>query len=80
MVLWAARYAASGGRGSARIGVALVPGLERLSWDVAVRKLNALGEAARIAALPPGEELADSLDPRAIDIRSAALGRHERRT
>ncbi|HZM71826.1 MAG TPA: hypothetical protein VFC71_00480 [Candidatus Polarisedimenticolia bacterium] len=79
MVLWAARYAASGGRGSARIGVALVPGLERLPWDVAVRKLNALGNAARIAALPPGEELAASLDPRAIDIRSAALGRHERR-
>ena len=79
MVLWAARYAASGGRGSARIGVALAPGLELLPWVVAVRKLNALGNAARVAALPPGDELADSLDPRAIDIRSAALGRHERR-
>ena len=79
MVLWAARYAASGSRGSARIGVALVPGLERLSWDVAVRKLNALGEAARIAALPPGDELADAVDPRSIDIRTAAMGRRPRR-
>ena len=80
VILFAARYAASTqGRGSARIGLAVAPGLEKLPWDVAVRKLNAIGNAARIAGLPPGDELAQSLDPRAIDIRSAALGRRERR-
>lgn len=80
VMLFAARYAASTqGRGSARIGLAVAPGLENVDWDVAVRKMNAIGNAARIAALPPGDELAESLDPRAIDIRSAGLGRRERR-
>ena len=80
VLLFAARYAASTqGRGSARVGLALAPGLEGLTWDVAVRKMGRLGAAARIAGLSPGDELAGSLDPRAIDIRSAALGRRERR-
>ncbi|MCI0343988.1 MAG: hypothetical protein L0221_00910 [Chloroflexi bacterium] len=80
LVLYAARYAAATqARGPARVGVALVPGLNRLPWDVAVRKLNALGRAARIAALPPGDELASALDPRAIDLRTAALGRRRKR-
>lgn len=80
LVLYAARYAAATqGRGLARVGVALVPGLDRLPWDVAVRKMNALGRAGRIAALPPGDELADAVDPRSIDIRTAAMGRRRKR-
>jgi methionine synthase II (cobalamin-independent) len=80
VILFAARYAASTqARGSDRIGLAISPGLENLPWDVALRKLNAIGRAARIAALPPGDELAEALDPRALDIRSAALGRREPR-
>jgi len=76
LLLFAARYAASTrGRGLARVGLAVVPGLESLPWPVAIRKLERLARAARIAALPPGHELADAIDPRAIDIRSAALGR-----
>jgi hypothetical protein len=44
--------------------------------DVATAKLAALAEAARKAALPD-DELVRQLDPRAIDARSAALGRAE---
>jgi len=80
LILYAARYAASTqARGPARVGVALVPGLDQLPWDIAVRKMNALGHAARVAALPPGDELADAVDPRSIDIRTAALGRRRKR-
>jgi methionine synthase II (cobalamin-independent) len=80
LLLWAARYAAStAGRGQLRVGLATAGDLSGLDWGTAVRKLERLGEAARIAALPPGEELARSLDPRAIDSRSAALGRYSRR-
>ena len=74
--VWAAHYAAStGGRGLARVGLGTAGGLTRLPWPVAEAKLRRLGEAARIAGLPPGEQ-ADALDPRAVDIRTAALGRH----
>jgi methionine synthase II (cobalamin-independent) len=75
ILLWAAQYAASTrGRGFARVGLATSSSLERLPWDVAVRKLRTLGEAARLAELPV-EERRRRLDPRAVDIRSAALGR-----
>jgi methionine synthase II (cobalamin-independent) len=74
--VWAAHYAAStGGRGLARVGLGTAGGLARLSWPAAVTKLRRLGEAARIAGLPPADQ-AGALDPRALDIRTAALGRH----
>lgn len=73
--VWAAHYAAStGGRGLARVGLGTAGGLGRLSWSVAEKKLRSLGEAARIAGLPAGEQVA-VLDPRALDIRTAAMGR-----
>jgi methionine synthase II (cobalamin-independent) len=76
VMLWAARYAAAtNSRGAARVGLGTAGGLDRLDWPMAVAKLERLGDAARIAALPPGDALAQSIDPRAIDIRSAALGR-----
>jgi len=76
ILLFAARYAAStGGRGPSRVGLAVVPGLEHLSWRRALEKMRHLGEADRLAALPPGPELARQLDPRAIDARSSATGR-----
>lgn len=78
VLLWAAGYAAStGGRGPARVGIASASSLAALAWEVAVRKLWILGEAARLADLPP-EERRRQLDPRAVDSRSAALGRVER--
>jgi methionine synthase II (cobalamin-independent) len=75
ILLWAAHYAASlGRRGPLRVGLGSAGGYEHLSWDVAVRKMARLGEAARLAAMPPGPELARQLDPRAVSIRTAALG------
>ncbi len=79
VLLWAAAYAAStAGRGPARVGLATAGSLAGLSWDAAVTKMRRLGEAARLADLPP-DELRRSIDPRAVDIRSAALGRVEPR-
>lgn len=67
VLVWAARYAAStGGRGLQRVGLAVARGLERLSPDDARAKLRLLGEAARLATAAR-DELARSLDPRALD-------------
>lgn len=76
LLVWATRYAAStGGRGATRVGLATASGLEGLTWDEAAAKMERLGNAARLAGLPPGEELAKALDPRSLDLRSRALGR-----
>jgi hypothetical protein len=76
VLVWAAHYAASTrGRGHARVGLANVPGLGALDWPAARAKLVRLGEAARIAAAESSSEIAAALDPRAVDARSAALGR-----
>ena len=75
VMLWAAHYAAStGGRGLARVGLGSAGSWANVTWDAAVRKMHLLGEAARLASLPPSEELARSLDPRAVSSRRAALG------
>ena len=77
ILLWAAGYAAStGGRGPARVGLATAGSLAHLDWDVAARKVQRLGEAVRLSALP-AEERKAAVDPRAVDIRSAALGRYD---
>jgi methionine synthase II (cobalamin-independent) len=76
LLIWAAGYAASSnGRGPERVGLATAGSLAGLSWEHAERKLRRLGEAARLATLPAAEA-APHLDPRAIDIRSAAAGRY----
>ena len=75
LLLWAARYGASTrGRGPARVGLATAGSLAALPWPVAAEKVRRLGDAARLATAPRDERLA-SIDPRAIDKRSAALGR-----
>jgi methionine synthase II (cobalamin-independent) len=74
ILLWAAEYAASTrSRGASRVGLASASSMAHLPWDVAVRKLSVLGEAARLADLTQDERRL-WLDPRAVDIRSAALG------
>ena len=79
VLLWAAGYAAStGGRGVDRVGLATAGSLADLPWDVAATKVRRLGEGARLATAPHEERLA-ALDPRAIDARSAAMGRYEPR-
>jgi len=76
LLVWATRYAAStGGRGLVRVGLGTAGGLAALSWTAAVAKMERLGRAAHIAGLPPGDELASSLDPRALDLKSRAFGR-----
>ena len=76
VLVWAAHYAASSnGRGLARVGLANASSLEGLARDEALRKVARVVEATRIAAVPSSEEMAGLLDPRAIDPRSAALGR-----
>ena len=77
MLLWAARYGASTrGRGPARVGLATAGSLAALPWSLAAEKVRRLGDAVRLATAPR-EELLASIDPRAIDKRSAALGRYE---
>jgi hypothetical protein len=74
ILVWAAHYAAStGGRGLARVGLSTTGSLAGLDAGAAAGKLAALVEGARIAALPR-DEVAATLDPRALDLRSAALG------
>ena len=76
-LIWAAGYAAStGGRGLARVGLATSGSLAGLSWDHAATKVRRLGEASRLVTASPEVRRA-AVDPRAVDIRSAALGRSE---
>ena len=75
VMLWGAHYAASsGGRGADRVGIGSAGSWANLTWEAALRKLNRLCDAARLAAMPLGEELAQSLDPRAVSARRAAVG------
>jgi len=77
VMVWAAHYAAStSGRGIDRVGLSPSTGLEYLPRDRAKAKIEAVAEAARKAAIADPEELAAALDPRAVDKRSAALGRY----
>jgi hypothetical protein len=77
LIVWAAGYATStAGRGPDRVGIATASSLAHLEWDVAVAKMQRLGEALRIAVAPPDERRA-ALDPRALDSRTAALGGHD---
>lgn len=77
ILLWAAGYAAStGGRGVDRVGLATSGPLTALSWPAALAKVRALGEGARLAVASRAAQL-EAVDPRAVDARSAALGRAE---
>jgi hypothetical protein len=74
VLLWAVAYAAStGARGSDRVGLATASSLAGLLWPDAMRKIERLGAAARLAEVPASEAVS-SLDPRAVSSRAAALG------
>ena len=75
LIVWAASYAASGGRGYERVGVAPESSLAGLEPAVARRKIQGLGESARIIEARDETPIQAQLDPRAVDIRSAAVGR-----
>ena len=76
LLLWAAAYAAStNARGRDRVGIGTAGGLEGRSWSEALRAMTRLGSAAGLSRRP-GREVAEAIDPRALDLRSAALGRY----
>jgi methionine synthase II (cobalamin-independent) len=75
LVIWAASYAASGGRGYERVGVAPAGSLAGLDPAVARRKIDVLGTSARIIEARDETPIQAQLDPRAVDSRSAAVGR-----
>ncbi len=75
LIVWAASYAASGGRGYERVGVAPAGSLAGFERAVARRKIERLGESARIIEERAEVPIQARLDPRAVDSRSAALGR-----
>ena len=74
ILVWAVGYAASGGRGEARIGLAPSGGMAGLPAEAARAKLAVLGAVAKLVERRAVEPIAAALDSRAIDIRSAALG------
>ena len=77
LLLYAVGYAAStGGRGADRVGLSSAGSLGHLDWAEAERKVARLGEVALLAAASLDERRA-AIDPRAVDIRSAALGRYD---
>ena len=76
VIVWAVGYAASTqARGEQRVGIAPAGSLAGLSRVAARRKIELLGEVVRIVDRRGEVPIAASLDPRAVDIRSAALGR-----
>lgn len=76
ILAYAIGYAASTrGRGHDRVGVATSNDMDDLDPAAAELKMRRIGEIARLYGEPPGT-LARALDPRAIDIRSAAHGRY----
>jgi methionine synthase II (cobalamin-independent) len=78
VLLYAAHYAASTrGRGLDRVGLGTAGSLASLAWPAALEKLRRLGAAARLAVSSATEQ-AWSMDPRAVSIRAAAVGRPRR--
>ena len=76
LLAFAIGYAASTrGRGHDRVGVATSGDMNGLDYPTALAKMGRVGEIAALYAGPPGA-LAKALDPRAIDARSAGLGRY----
>ena len=75
LIVWAASYAASGGREFERVGVAPAGDMTGLDPAIARRKLDRLGESARIIEARAEIPIQAQLDPRAVDMRSAALGK-----
>jgi methionine synthase II (cobalamin-independent) len=75
VMLWAANYASTGsGRARERVGLGSAGSWADLTWQAALRKLDRLGDAARLATMSPSEELIRQLDPRAVSKRRAAMG------
>jgi methionine synthase II (cobalamin-independent) len=77
LLVYAIGYAASTmGRGHQRVGLATSADMvASIPWERALAKIRRIGETAAYYEAPAGT-LAEAMDPRAIDIRSAAHGRY----
>lgn len=76
IVVWAVGHAAaSAGRGEDRVGIAPSGSLAGLPRSVARAKIGLLGEVVGLIERRHEAAIGASFDPRAIDARSAALGR-----
>jgi methionine synthase II (cobalamin-independent) len=76
VVVWAVGYAAaSADRGEDRVGIAPSASLAGLPRSVARQKIGLLGEVVGLIERRHEEPIATALDPRAVDLRSSALGR-----
>lgn len=75
VMVWAAAWAAAGGRGAERIGMAPNGSLRNVGRHAARRKIERLGEAVGIASMGPLQEVAESLDPDPLGTRMAPLRR-----
>lgn len=63
VMCWAMAWAAAGGRGSDRVGIAPNGSLARIDRLAAKRKIERLGETVRIASMGPLQDVAEALDP-----------------
>jgi methionine synthase II (cobalamin-independent) len=76
VIVWAVGYAAaSADRGDERIGIAPSGSLSGLPRAAARGKIELLGQVVRRIERRHEEAIAAALDPRAVDLRSGALGR-----
>lgn len=74
-MVWAMAWAATGGRTGDRTGVAPNGSLRALGRHEARRKIEEMGEAVRIAAMGPLQEVAEALDPAPLESRLTQLRR-----
>ncbi len=75
LMVWAMAWAAQGGRTGDRIGVSPNGSLRALGRHEARRKIEEMGEAVKIAAMGPLQEVAEALDPAPLETRMAPLRR-----
>jgi methionine synthase II (cobalamin-independent) len=73
VLVWAMAWAAQGGRGPARVGVAPNGSLVFVGRHFAHRKCQRLGEAVRIGSMGPLQEVAEALDERPAQSRMPEL-------
>ncbi len=75
LMVWSMAWAAQGGRTGDRIGVAPNGSLRGLGRHEARRKIEEMGEAVKIAAMGPLQEVAEALDPAPLESKMAPLRR-----
>ena len=73
VMVWAMAWAAQGGRIPEQVGIASNGSLRSIGRHAARRKIELMGEAVRIAAMGPLQEVAEALDPAPGKSRMAPL-------